>query len=171
MKALMGFVGTAVLLMASSVHAGEAKIKWQDLNDYADARPSNEVKGAFHKRLKKQFEKHFNFEAENNLPEGYTFNAEITDLDLAGDARFGMNEFRIIKRVYIPRIKFTYSLTDDKGTVVSEGDVNTKDMNFMDRLRTPRSDDEFYYDFRLISDWFNDTLYPELGIEPSKTYK
>ncbi|WP_105253186.1 DUF3016 domain-containing protein [Pseudoalteromonas sp. T1lg75] len=162
----------ALLAMAASAasYAGEAKIKWQDLNDYADARPSNEVKKPYHDRLMKKFDKHFNFEAQN-LPEGSVFKAEITDLDLAGEVRFGMNEFRVMKPVYIPRIEFSYKLVDKDGKVLSSGDVDIKDMSYMDRMRSIHSDKEFYYDFRLISSWFQDSLYPELGIEPQKVYR
>lgn len=169
--ALIGFFGSAALLAASAAHAGEAKVTWQDVDSYTDAKPGSETKGAFHKRLKRQFEEHFNFEAQNNLPEGYTFNAEITDLDLAGDSDLGRTEASGVKRVHFPRIEFTYNVTDAKGTVVSEGDVAVKDMNFLDTIRTPSADrDEFYYDFRLISDWFDTSLYPELAIKPSKKY-
>ena len=162
----------ALVAMAASAatYAGEAKIKWQDLNDYADARPGNDVKKPFHERLMKKFDKHFNFEAQN-LPEGSVFSAEITDLDLAGEVRYGMNEFRVMKPIYIPRIEFSYQLVDKDGKVLSSGDVNIKDMAFMDHIRSIRGDDEFYYDFRLISSWFTETLYPELGIEPKKVYR
>ncbi|MFY8273971.1 DUF3016 domain-containing protein [Pseudoalteromonas sp. SSDWG2] len=171
MKATTLLLVTTALCTSVASHAGEAKIKWGDLNDYTDARPANEVRSKFHERLIKQFDKHFNFEAQNNLPEGYVFNAEIKDLDLAGDVRYGMNEFRIIEDLYIPRIKFSYSVTDKDGKVLSEGDVNIKDMGFMDRIRTFNADKQFYYDFRLISSWFDETLYPELGIEPTKKFR
>eukprot|EP01093_Parvamoeba_rugata_P014199 TRINITY_DN4565_c0_g1_i2.p1 TRINITY_DN4565_c0_g1~~TRINITY_DN4565_c0_g1_i2.p1 ORF type:complete len:145 (-),score=37.22 TRINITY_DN4565_c0_g1_i2:53-487(-) len=93
-------------------HAGEAVVKWQDFNDYRDVRPSNEPKGSYHKHIATSFEKHFNKLAEE-LPEGYKFNVEVTELDLAGDVRFGgMNDLRIVKPIYFPRIEFKYSVTD-----------------------------------------------------------
>ena len=171
MKATTLLLTTAALVTSVASYAGEAKIKWGDLNDYADARPANEVKKPFHERLVKRFDEHFNYEAQNNLPDGYVFNAEIKDLDLAGDVRYGMNEFRVMKPIYIPRIEFTYSLTDKDGKVLSEGNVDIKDMGYMDRMASIHSDKQFYYDFRLISSWFQDTLYPELGIEPKKKYR
>ncbi|WP_430270519.1 DUF3016 domain-containing protein, partial [Pseudoalteromonas ruthenica] len=70
-------------------------MNWHDLDDYTDARTANEVKVPFHKRLVKNFKKHFSREAENQ-PEGDVYNAEITNLDLAVDVRFGMNEIRLI---------------------------------------------------------------------------
>ncbi|WP_231658040.1 MULTISPECIES: DUF3016 domain-containing protein [unclassified Pseudoalteromonas] len=170
MKSLSYSLAIAALVTSLSSYAGEAKIKWHDLDDYTDARPANEVKGPFHKRLVKNFNKHFSREAEN-LPEGYVFNAEITNLDLAGDVRFGMNEIRVIKPIYMPKINFTYSVTDAEGKVVSEGEADLKDMQFMDRIRSPRANEANYYDFRLISSWFEKTLLPELGIEPKKAYR
>lgn len=63
-------------------HAGEAVVKWQDFNDYRDVRPSNEPKGSYHKHIAASFEKHFNKLAEE-LPEGYKFNVEVANVNLA----------------------------------------------------------------------------------------
>ncbi|MEH6396288.1 DUF3016 domain-containing protein [Pseudoalteromonas sp.] len=143
-------------------HAGEAVVKWQDFNGYRDVRPSNEPKGSYHKHIATSFEKHFNKLAEE-LPEGYKFNVEVTELDLAGDVRFGgMNDLRIVKPIYFPRIEFKYSVTDKDGKVLSESDkVELKDMGFMDKIKMGR-DEEFYYDKRLITDWFNKELMPQI---------
>ena len=80
MKVRTVLMALLAMVASAATYAGEAKIKWQDLNDYADARPGNDVKKPFHERLMKKFDKHFNFEAQN-LPEGSVFSAEITDLD------------------------------------------------------------------------------------------
>lgn len=162
---LMKILKRAMLAMCVAVpvfaHAGEAVVKWQDFNDYTDVRPSNEPKGSFHKNVAHNFEKHFNKLAEK-LPEGYKFNIEVTDLDLAGDVRFGMNEFRIVKPIYFPRIEFNYSVTDADGKVVSEAnEVKLKDMGFMDRIKMGR-DEAYYYDKRLVTEWFDDELLPKV---------
>lgn len=151
---------TFLVALPVFAQAGEAVVKWQDFNDYRDVRPSNEVRGSFHKRVESSFEKHFTKLAEN-LPEGYKFNVEVTELDLAGDVRFGgMNELRIIKPIYFPRIEFTYSVTDKNGKILTESDkVSLKDMGFMDKIKMGR-DDAFYYDKRLLTDWFKKELIP-----------
>ncbi|TMO67030.1 DUF3016 domain-containing protein, partial [Pseudoalteromonas aurantia] len=45
MKSLSYSLAIAALVTSLSSYAGEAKIKWHDLDDYTDARPANEVKG------------------------------------------------------------------------------------------------------------------------------
>ena len=148
-----------VVVLPAFAHAGEAKVKWHDFNDYRDVRQgNNSPKGAFHKNVAKNFEKHFNKLAEK-LPEGYTFNVEVTDLDLAGDVQFGgINELRIIKPIYFPRIDFNYSVTDKDGKVVSEAsDVKLKDMGFMDKMKRGL-DTSFYYEKRLLSEWFEEQI-------------
>ncbi len=152
-----------VFVLPAIAHAGETVVKWQDFNDYRDVRPSNDTKGSYHKRIASSFEKHFSKLAEQ-LPEGYKFNVEVTELDLAGDVRFGgMNELRIIKPIYFPRIEFKYSLADSEGKIITESDnISLKDMGFMDRIKMGR-DEEFYYDKRLITDWFDKELLPQIN--------
>ncbi|MGO2013037.1 MAG: DUF3016 domain-containing protein [Pseudoalteromonas sp.] len=151
-----------IIALPSFVHAGEAVVKWHDFNDYSDVRPSNEPRGSYHKHVAKSFEKHFTKLAAE-LPEGYKFNVEVTDLDLAGDVRFGgMNDLRIVKPIYFPRIDFSYSVTDKGGQLVSESDsVQLKDMGFMERIKMGR-DGAFYHDKRLITDWFEEELLPKI---------
>ena len=56
--------------------AGEAKVTWKDFNDYRDVYPGNEVKGAYHKRVAKQFEKHI---YHNHFPPAIHHAAQSTD--------------------------------------------------------------------------------------------
>ncbi|MFY8327177.1 DUF3016 domain-containing protein [Pseudoalteromonas sp. ZZD1] len=160
MNTLKKIAVAMIILVPAFAHAGEATVKWHDFNDYRDVRPSNDTKGSYHKRIASNFEKHFNKLAEK-LPQGYKFNVEVIELDLAGDVRFGgMNELRIIKPIYFPRIEFNYSVTDKDGQTISENEqVSLKDMGFMDRIKMGR-DEEFYYDKRLITDWFDKELMP-----------
>ncbi len=146
----------ALPLMAT---AGEANVSFGDFKDFRDVRPSNETKGGYHKRIKKQFEKHFQKLAED-MPEGYKLGIKVTDIDLAGDVRFGQNDFRVVKPIYFPRVEFSYVLTDGKGKLVEKNEVALKDMGFMDKMKRGR-DEEFMHDKRLITDWFEKDLLPK----------
>ena len=97
------------------------------------------------------------------LPKDYKLNVEFTDLDLAGDVRYGgMDEIRVVKPIYFPRIKLDYSLTDKDGTVLSKDtDVELKDMGFMDKIKMGR-DESFYYEKRLLTEWFGEQILPSL---------
>ncbi|MEL0646697.1 DUF3016 domain-containing protein [Pseudoalteromonas agarivorans] len=143
-------------------NAGESVVKWQDFKDYRDVRASNQGKSSYHKQIKTQFEKHFSKLVEQ-LPKDYKLNIEITDIDLAGDVRFGgVDEIRVVKPIYFPRLKLNYSLTDKDGSVISEAnDVELKDMGFMDKIKMGR-DESFYYEKRLITEWFGEQILPNL---------
>ena len=78
MKIVKKMALAMVIALPAFAHAGEAKVKWHDFNDYRDVRPgNNSPKGAFHKNVAKSFEKHFNKLAEQ-LPDGYTTHRHST---------------------------------------------------------------------------------------------
>ncbi|MBQ4840096.1 DUF3016 domain-containing protein [Pseudoalteromonas sp. P94(2023)] len=147
------------MLMPMMANAGEVKVAWLDFKEYRDVFPAKETRGGYHKRIAKQFDSHLNKLAAD-MPDGYTLSVKFEDIDLAGDVRFNMNDIRIIKPIYFPRLKITYSVTDNAGKVVVEAQSKVlKDMNFMDRIKFGR-DSEFYYDKRLLSDWYKDDVEP-----------
>jgi len=150
------------IALPAFAHAGESVVKWQDFKDYRDVRASNQAKSSYHKQIATQFEKHFSKLAEQ-LPKEYKLSVEITDIDLAGDVRYGgMDEIRVVKPIYFPRLKLNYSLTDKEGSVISEAnDVELKDMGFMDKIKMGR-DESFYYEKRLITEWFGEQILPNL---------
>ncbi|MCQ8889431.1 DUF3016 domain-containing protein [Pseudoalteromonas carrageenovora] len=162
----MNSVKTIVMAMCIALpaftHAGESVVKWQDFKDYRDVRASNQAKSSYHKQIATQFEKHLSKLAEQ-LPKEYKLSVEITDIDLAGDVRYGgMDEIRVVKPIYFPRLKLNYSLTDKEGSVISEAnDVELKDMGFMDKIKMGR-DESFYYEKRLITEWFGEQILPNL---------
>ncbi|CAH9054729.1 hypothetical protein PSECIP111951_02050 [Pseudoalteromonas holothuriae] len=142
------------LCAACSVYAGEAKVNFKDFNEYRDVYPSNEVKGAYHKRLAKQFERHIVKLAEQ-LPQGYKLDVTFNDIDLAGDARFSMNDVRIVKPIYFPRLNIRYRLVNEKGEqVLKTQERELKDMSFMDRIKVGRNE-ALYYEKRLLNEWFD----------------
>ncbi|MBE0366395.1 MULTISPECIES: DUF3016 domain-containing protein [Pseudoalteromonas] len=139
------------------VSAGEVSIKWLDFNDYRDVRPANETKGAFHKRVQRQLDKHVN-KLVTRLPQGYKLNMTFEDIDLAGDVRFNMHDIRVIKSIHFPRMKLTYKLTNKAGEVLTQAESKViKDMGFMDRVRIGR-DEVLYFDKRLITEWFKEDI-------------
>lgn len=143
-------------------HAGESAIKWHDFKDYRDVRESNQGKASYHKHIASSIEGHVAKLAEQ-LPKDYKLSLEITDVDLAGDVRYGgINEIRVVKPIYFPQLKLNYSLTNDKGEVISAAsDVKLKDMGFMDKIKMGR-DEPFNYEKRLLTEWFGEEILPKV---------
>lgn len=162
MKLVNVLLFSVVSMSSVSAFAGEASVTYGKFSDFTDVRPSNETRGGYHKRVEKQFTKHFQKLAEQ-LPEGYKLGVTVNDIDLAGDVRFGAaNEIRVVKPIYFPKIKFSYALTDANGKMVDKGEADLKDMSFMDKIRRGR-EEEFMHDKRIITDWFENELLPKVN--------
>jgi Protein of unknown function (DUF3016) len=99
--------------------------------------------------------------ADRILPAGDTLKITFTDIDLAGDfepqrgARW--DDVRIVKSIYPPAFKFTYSVMDASGRVVKEGSEHIRDMTFDTRITFDRSD-SLHYEKDMLDDWMRSNL-------------
>jgi len=151
---------TAFLLLAISgnVIAGKSEIKWTEPDKYTDVRSGNENRKHFKERIFESFEKHF-AKLSEQLPEGQILKLDVSNVDLAGDVRFSpMQEFRIIKDIYIPRLTFTYELLNADKTVADSGKVDLKDMSFLTSISSSSINNTLKYEKRMIDKWFKKTL-------------
>ncbi|MCY7294664.1 DUF3016 domain-containing protein [Alteromonas sp. a30] len=146
--------------------AGRATIEWQNPDEYVDVRPSNQSKKRFQTSTFNKLEAFVEKLAEA-LPEGQTLSMTVTNLDLAGHVwpghMAGMNstqEIRVIKRVDIPRMYFSYQLFDANGKVIKEGEEELKDMSFQERNIGRIQNDSLRYEKNMLERWFNKTLMP-----------
>jgi hypothetical protein len=145
------------------VQAGEAAVKWQDFDNYRDVRAANQSPSSFEKQITINFEKHF-AKLADKLPNGYKLNVEVTDLDLAGDIEFsGAREVRVIQPIHYPRMKLSYTVTNPQGEVVNHAtEVLLKDRGYLDKIKRSTSR-TFYYEKRLVTNWFNSKVLSTLG--------
>jgi len=141
----------------SAAYAGEVKVTWQDPEKYTDIRPSSETKEAFQEQVFKELGKVFE-DLAKKLPDDVKWDVVVTDVDLAGDVRpgmrGGMNDIRIVKEIYWPRMSMTYKMTDGSGKVIAEGKDDIKDMNFMSGIMIPTGGTNFQYEEKMLQDWF-----------------
>ena len=149
---------------------GRVKITWQSPQDYRDIRPSNQTRKSFRNQIFNEFDETFEKLAEE-LPEGQLLEVTVTDVDLAGQVwpgsfvgvGHGADDIRVIKRIHIPRLEFSFNLKDADGNVLKTGEVKIKDMNFLDRLSVRFRERPFPYEKRMIREWFNDTFTEEVA--------
>ncbi|KAF0095666.1 MAG: hypothetical protein E1N59_442 [Puniceicoccaceae bacterium 5H] len=117
-----------------------------------DQKALNAVSKELNEKLAKLYEK--NFGKENPQPLELTFE----EIDLAGEYewwRVDLDDTRIIKDIYPPRMVISYKLKDDQGNVVSEGTKNLTDLGFQ-MTAGPRSNwENLYYEKELLEDFFN----------------
>jgi hypothetical protein len=97
------------------------------------------------------------------LPPGQNLRIDVQDIDLAGREYPGRGprDLRVIKSngVDWPRIDLHYAI-ESNGQVLRSGDVQLRDMAFMDRIGRYTDSDSLGYEKRMIDDWFYSTIAP-----------
>jgi hypothetical protein len=97
------------------------------------------------------------------LPEGGTLKVTFSDIHLAGDFEpwrgAQWSDVRIIRSIYPPAFKFTYSVTDLSGKVLKEGSEDIRDVDFQLRTGLDVEDgDPLGYEKQALDDWARSTL-------------
>lgn len=156
----------AAPVLGNTESGAELELKWHDMDEFTDVRPSNTTRGHFHDRVKREFEEIFQ-QLASQLPEGYRWQATITDIDLAGQVDYFVggagNPLRVIEDIHSPAITFSHVLTDPQGEVVISSETELRDMGFMHSLRSVNADDAFRYEQQMLEDWFNKELEPKVS--------
>ncbi|MGQ8364930.1 DUF3016 domain-containing protein [Glaciecola sp. 1036] len=169
----------ALLLSSSHVLAAEeesstvvteseensVRIEWIEPKSFTDVRDRISSTEKYRRYVFNTIQKHFE-KLTAELPAGYQLKMQVTDLDLAGDTRAGMSLFndpnmydvRVIRRIDIPRMQFSYELIDQAGEVLMSENVKLKDMGFLEGPRSIRNDRPLYYEKKMLTDWFNSTF-------------
>lgn len=91
------------------------------------------------------------------LPPGERLDIVVTDIDRAGSfepwRRGAMQEVRIIKDIYPPRIDLHFRLLDANGKVIREGARKLRDPGFMSSGGVTSSNDNLRYEKALLDRW------------------
>ncbi len=154
------------IALSASVFAGEAKVTWQNPDKYTDIDSGNQGKKSMLRSIDKSFSKEFT-ELASKLPAGYQLLVTVTDLDLAGEvdpipSRM-MDQIRVLKDLYFPRITFDYQILSAGGVSVLEAKALTlKDMQYLSGTRSTQSIDSYYYERQMIREWFTKDVLPNV---------
>jgi hypothetical protein len=165
MKELMIPLMASSLLLCSTqvLSQAQVEINWEKPEQYRDVRPTSESRSRFRDQTFSQLEEYMQKLAEQ-LPAGQKLSLNVTNLDLAGQVwpasfvGFGSssNDVRVVKNIDIPRMSFSYTLTDKAGVVVKQADVDLKDMAFMDRANRFFDSENLRYEKNMLKNWFED---------------
>jgi len=149
----------SAFLISPESNAAKVEVKWTNPDSYRDIHPGDENRKSYRAKLFKRFDKHF-AKLASRLPKNQTLKIEVFDLDLAGDIDYGsIYRIRYVEDVYYPSIKFSYQLVNADNSTVKSGDINLKDVNFLQFNNTIRYHSQSYgYDKKMIADWFNKTF-------------
>lgn len=95
------------------------------------------------------------------LKDGQKLSVTFTDIDLAGDFEpwHGpqMDDVRIVKEIYPPRMSFDFKVTDASGKVIKEGHRDLRDLTFTMNVSIDRND-PLHYEKSMLRDWMRDDL-------------
>ena len=149
------FTFVALPLVAN---AATSEVTWIGYEKYRDIQPGSEGRKHFRERTFKNFEKHFAKLAEK-LPAEQVLKIKVTDVDLAGDTYIGgIDQLRIIKDIYFPRINFSYKLVNVDSGIVTSGEIVLKDMSFMMGSNLKYHNQSLGYEKVMLDDWFTETF-------------
>lgn len=127
--------------------------KFTDVKD-SDQDTDNERGGA---NFLPQIKEHIEQQAAALLPAGQKLTVTFSDIDLAGDFEPWrgpqFNDVRIVKSIYVPRLNFSFTLTDSNGKVLKEGERKLVDLAYQMRITRSFQDDPLRYEKDMLSDW------------------
>ncbi|MBE34893.1 MAG: hypothetical protein CMI16_04960 [Opitutaceae bacterium] len=101
-------------------------------------------------------------QAKKYLPADQKLEITFTNIDLAGEFEpwdATMDDIRIVKDIYPPRIDLQFRVMDASGKVVREGERKLRDLSFMMNLRL-NNNDPLRYEKTLIDDWMRKDVRP-----------
>ncbi len=136
---------------------GNVTVAFTDADKFTDVR--EDFGGFTSQYYLDQLMGHVQKEAATQLADGQKLSVTFTDIDLAGDflpSRPGLNNVRIIKEIYTPRMSLTFQLTGADGKVIKEGERKLIDMNFMMNISIIDRDQPLFYDKPLLTNWVKD---------------
>ncbi len=143
---------------------GVVKITWQNPKDFRDVKAVSDIQSRYETRTFETLTKGLNKEAIKILKPEQKLELVVTDLDLAGDVRptFGatMNDIRLVKDIYPPRITFSYTIFENDN-VIMVGNEKLVDMDFIHNIGH-MSNKPLRYENKLLADWMKKTVEPKI---------
>ncbi|WP_115554662.1 DUF3016 domain-containing protein [Xanthomonas arboricola] len=136
---------------------GKVDVRWTDPADFSEVRFSGNRWEAQRGDWVTQLATHFQQSAARKLPDGQHLSVTITDIRRAGQYEpwHGprMQDVRVVKDIYPPRLSFTYTLTGADGQVIDQGERKLVDSAFL--MSGPRltDSDPLRFEKAMIDDW------------------
>ena len=158
MNSLRNYLGAGLLVAAGAVSAATVSVTFVQPENFTDAGFSRGRATARDlAELQQEMQQHLQRLADRKLAASDALQVEVLDIDLAGDfesprmARF--SDVRVVRDFASPRIKLRYTVSQgDK--VVTRGDDQLSDMNFLWSLNHYASGDRLRYEKPMLDAWF-----------------
>ena len=138
--------------------AGPVRVHWRDPAGFTEIRASRNRIEAARGDWVEELAQHLRARAQRRLARGERLDVELIDIDRAGDFEpwqaLGMQDTRVLRDIYPPRITLHFTRTDAAGTVLAQGERRLVDPMF---LSGPghSTNDPLRYEKRLIDQWLS----------------
>ncbi|MCD0246471.1 DUF3016 domain-containing protein [Xanthomonas melonis] len=136
---------------------GRVDVRWSDPAQFSEVRFSGNRWEAQRGDWVSQLATHFRQSAARQLPQGQHLSVTITDIRRAGQYEpwHGprMQDVRVVKDIYPPRLSFSYALTGADGRVIDQGERQLVDPAFL--MNGPRltDSDPLRFEKAMIDNW------------------
>lgn len=141
---------------------GTVDVRWTDPAQFTDIRYSGNRFEAARGNWVMQLAEHLQERALKELPAGERLEVEITDIRRAGAyepwAGPSMQNVRIMRDVYTPRIELTFQRLAPDGTVLAEGERKLVDGAYLMRSSPLGNSDPLRYEKTMIDRWLRNEL-------------
>ncbi|HNV09569.1 MAG: DUF3016 domain-containing protein [Dokdonella sp.] len=138
-------------------NSAQVKVTWTDPAQFDELRFGHQFHQAKPEVWLKEFRKTLVKSGDRILPKDQHLSVTITDVKLAGDFEPwhgpDFHDVRVVKSIYPPRVKLSFTLTDANGNVIESGDRELRDLAFLNRGTSVRSNQPYRYEKRMLSDW------------------
>jgi hypothetical protein len=153
---LLGFTVGAAVQAADPKAPARAEVSFVEPEKFSDAADGQRGSDFGRESNLAELKEHFLRRANAYVPEGQRLEITVTDVDLAGEVEPWrspqMQDIRIIKDIYSPRIDLSYRLVGASGAVIKEAKSQLRDLTFMMNINANRNDPRVY-EKTLIDDW------------------
>jgi hypothetical protein len=161
-SAALGLVAAVALRASDSAAAApRTEVVFNHPEKFTDVRDANLPSDSGRDAILAEIRSHLVERASSLVPDGYKLTVTFNDIKLAGSFEPWRgpqwDQIRIVKPVYPPFFKFTYSVTDPSGRVVRAGKENINDLDFQDRV-IPDASDPLRYEKQILDDWAQGAL-------------
>lgn len=136
---------------------GPVSVAWADPAGFAEFRFSSNRWAAAQGNWLQDLAEYMRERAEPLLPPGQRLELTIIDVDRAGEYEPArqpqMQDARIVRDIYPPRMTVEFRRLDAAGNVLAEGQRRLTDPGFLTHASPFRSDDLLRFEKRIIDTW------------------
>lgn len=145
----------AGLISLQAFALAKVEVTWTNPDEYSD------IKDPFNGFQSTKEDAFYNIEKvlkrlAKRLPDGYLLKLDVTDLDLAGETH--SRDYRVVRDMYPPRMKFSYELLDGGDNVLLTKQENIRDTSFMNGVSIRYRNKAYGFEKQLVENWFKDSF-------------